>query len=651
MLPKVYSLHSYAARFIIALTLAFLCSYTGFAQALPVKWGKISADELKFKVCPYDSSATAVVLCDYGEVSFNYGSYVTINRHIRIKILDRKAIDRANVVLPYYVANELEKITDIKAQTINVNAQGKTIMHEVASSQVFDVKADEKWYQKRFSLPSVSEGSIIEYKYTTLSKNVTFLEGWVFQNDIPTLHSEFRAKIGQDLDYRILYQGSRLMKAYGEKATNQWTLKNLPALRDEPFTAHYMDYAEKIRFQLAGYYKQKDGIGGGIEYVTTMTTWEKLSKEIMNDNAYTTYLNRRGVAEKMLEKINLPADESKMQKIYDYVKNTIRWNGKYRIFPEKSLTNLIEIKEGNSSEINLLLTLLLTEAGVKANPVLISTRGNGKAQQTYPLLSQFNHVIVHVQAGDKSYLLDATDPFRSYRLLDKEDLNTAGFLMDEEKPRWIEIKPNNETRQVVSITADLTGVPSYKIDIIYKGYMAVEQRKSYVLLSKEEYIKKQMPAGFTDFKLTSFSTTSAEDSDQDFTTTFVYTSEETSNPDTRMLYIQPVLFHTFTENPFKPADRLLPIEYDYPSGFNYILNLKIPAGYQVQELPKPVSVRLPESMGDFKYVIQQNGNQIQLSSSVHTKAFLLPSEYYPYLKEFYNQITAKYNEFIVLQKQ
>src|SRR5690242_7324009 len=103
------------------------------AQSTPIKWGKVTDEELKLKICPFDSSAAAVVLCDYGDVSFNYGSYVTINRHIRIKILDRKAIDRANIILSYYVENELEKITDIKAQTININPQGKLSIHEVTS--------------------------------------------------------------------------------------------------------------------------------------------------------------------------------------------------------------------------------------------------------------------------------------------------------------------------------------------------------------------------------------------------------------------------------------------------------------------------------------------------------------------------------------
>jgi hypothetical protein len=259
-----------------------------FSQTDPVKWGKISEEETKLKHCSFDSSAAAVILCDYGKVSFNYGSHVVIERHTRIKILDRKAIDRANITLPYYTVDDLEKITNIKAQTINFSPQGKMTVHQVEDKQIFDVKENDKWRQKRFTLPAVNEGSIIEYRYTTLSKNYTYLEAWMFQSDIPTVHSEFRAVIGQDLDYKILCQGTRLLAEYDGKPANRWLLQNLPALLDEPYTANYLNYAEKIRFQLAGYFAREDAFKGGIKHVNIRSDWESLNKELLSDGSFTS---------------------------------------------------------------------------------------------------------------------------------------------------------------------------------------------------------------------------------------------------------------------------------------------------------------------------------------------------------------------------
>jgi hypothetical protein len=50
---------------------------------------------------------------------------VLIERHRRIKILDRKGLGQANISIPYYIKNDLEKVTSLQAQTLNVDAKGK----------------------------------------------------------------------------------------------------------------------------------------------------------------------------------------------------------------------------------------------------------------------------------------------------------------------------------------------------------------------------------------------------------------------------------------------------------------------------------------------------------------------------------------------
>lgn len=174
-----------------------------FAQN-PVKWGRISEKEAKMTMCGFDSSASAVVLSDYGKITINYG-VITIERHKRIKILDKKALDEADISLPYYVKDRLERIEKVEAETISVDKNGKTVVTEVAGNQVFDVEISKDWHEKRFSFPAVDAGSIIEYRYRTISQNYTFLEGWLFQSDIPTLHSEMNVQVMVgDLDYRVL---------------------------------------------------------------------------------------------------------------------------------------------------------------------------------------------------------------------------------------------------------------------------------------------------------------------------------------------------------------------------------------------------------------------------------------------------------------
>src|SRR5687768_17116309 len=58
-------------------------------STLPLKWGKLTAEEIQLKTCAFDTGAAAIVLSDYGRIIFGYEA-VYIERHKRIKILNRK---------------------------------------------------------------------------------------------------------------------------------------------------------------------------------------------------------------------------------------------------------------------------------------------------------------------------------------------------------------------------------------------------------------------------------------------------------------------------------------------------------------------------------------------------------------------------------
>jgi len=117
-----------------------------------------------------------------------------------------------------------------------------------------------------------------------------------------------------------------------------------------------------------------------------------------------------------------------------------------------------------------------------------------------------------------------------------------------------------------------------------------------------------------------------------------------------MLYINPMFTEAQRSNPFKSEDRFYPVERESTHDETYTLNMTIPDGYEVDELPKPAIVRLNETDGVFQYLVQKNENQIQLRSRVKlNKATFAPTEYNS-LREFFDMIVKKQSEQIVLKK-
>ena len=82
----------------------------------------------------------------------------------------------------------------------------------------------------------------------------------------------------------------------------------------------------------------------------------------------------------------------------------------------------------------------------------------------------------------------------------------------------------------------------------------------------------------------------------------------------------------------------------------YILNMQVPAGYQVDELPKQAKVTLNEDEGSFEYLIQQSGDRIQLRCRTKLNKANFEPDDYETLRNFFSFIVEKEGEQIVFKK-
>ncbi|QHT68385.1 DUF3858 domain-containing protein [Rhodocytophaga rosea] len=344
----------------------------------------------------------------------------------------------------------------------------------------------------------------------------------------------------------------------------------------------------------------------------------------------------------------------RVQKIYNYVRNTFTWNGNHSFISSQNLSSLVETKKGNSADINLYLITLLKEAGLQANPMLVSTRTHGKIYAAkYPLLTQFNHLAAFVQVENESFILNASDRFRPYTLLDMNDLTENAYLLDQNTPQWIKMRQPLPSRQLTSAEVDLsdTRKPVYRLATRYEGYLALDQRQKFMEAGNKIQPSQILTTPTQDFKLTQTESKNMDNPDEPLLITLVYQSDTSSESKTDIIYFNPVLKSDISENPFKNANRSLPVELNYPATYTYGLNVKLPMGYSVQELPKNIMIKLPNTMGEFRYQITQKEGMIQLLSVISFKETLIPAEYYHHLREFYDHIIAKHQEPIVFVKQ
>ena len=635
---------------IFTLLCTLLISQGIYANTNPVKWGKISQEEWELEELPWEIGAEAVVLCDFGVATFN-GTKLSIRRHRRVKILSEKGLDRANVSIQYYHKDRIQTITGLKAQTLNL-VDGKLKATKVESNMHFESDIDAEWKEKKFTFPAVAPGSIIEFTYNLLSENVVFLKNWNFQHDIPTIHSEFQAQIPQYLRYNVFYQGDRMLKKYSEKPTNRWFLKNVPALKPEPYMTALRDFREMISFQLTGYYASGDWAGQPTQFKTLMTTWEELARELNQRVDFGGQLRRKKMAQEILGKISLNTNDPKQrfQNIYSYFLQHYKWNGEYAFIgsPVKKIT---QERKGDSGDLGLLFTLLLKEAGLEAYPVLISTRDHGKIFKDYPLLSQFNHLLTQVIIDGKSYLVDPTDRWRPSHLLDREDLNYVGLKVKKDQTEWVDITPTKNNSQSFHISIDLrnTENPVYQLSIAMLDYYALEARKQIADSGVEAMMESFMNADNSMVSLQDISVEKLRNISEPLKIKCKLEPQDTDFSGER-IYIQPVLLHQYSKNQFKSEKRYFPIDFGCPFKESFRVNIHLPEGYQVEEIPQNVLLKLPHDQGSLRYQISAQGKDIQVFAEIRINKPVLHQAYYASLREFYDLIISKFGEQIVLAK-
>ena len=123
-------------------------------------------------------------------------------------------------------------------------------------------------------------------------------------------------------------------------------------------------------------------------------------------------------------------------------------------------------------------------------------------------------------------------------------------------------------------------------------------------------------------------------------------------PEDDIIYFTPVLSEgAYKENPFSAAQRFYPVEMPYCVDETYVLNMEVPNGYKVDELPKSTRVSLNDNEGMFEYLIQQSGDNIQLRCRTKINKATFDPEDYETLRNFFAFIVEKEGEQVVFKKQ
>jgi hypothetical protein len=660
-------------------TILVLCSIalTTHAQQAPsVKFGKITAADLQRKVYSIDSSASAVVLYEAGstEVEGNSKGWFSLTYKVykRIHILKKSGYDEADIEIPLYTSgNAEEELNGLKAVTYNL--EGGTIVEtKLTKENVFKEKRSKNMVVKKFTLPNVKEGCIIEYEYKVHSDFLHHVEPWSFQGSKPRLWSEYRLSVPQFLNYVFLSQGYRpftikdqkdrtetfrIREDGGSRASetitftsgvtdHRWAMQDVPELKKESFTSTLRNHVARIEFQLASYQYP-------LQPHDFMGTWPGLTKELLESDYFGSALKgANGWLSDVVKPLlaNTKSNEEKAKKIFCYVRDNITCTDHSALYTDKSLKNVLKEKSGNVSEVNLLLTAMLRYADLAADPVILSTSDHGYVNDLYPLRERFNYVIARTTIGNTTYMLDATHPRLGFGKLAPECYNGYARVVNAEATALELVADSLRERKVTAVLINnINGTWTGNFNQVSGYYESLHIRDKIKEDGQEAFFKDVKKAYGLDVTIKDPVVDSLNQLELPVGMRYTFDANLGSDD---ILYINPMFGEGYKENPFKSAERSYPVEMPYTTDETYNLSLFVPEGYEVDELPKQTAVKLnDEGDGYFEYLISQSGNIISMRSRIKLQRAYYAPEEYDLMREFFAMIVNKHNEQIVLKKK
>lgn len=643
-MKKIFTL-----SFVLLITLVLSQQRTDFLQ-----YPKIQKADLSKTKSAIDPNAAAEILYKSAHFHIN-ASNSTLDQEVyaQIKIYDKnRAEDFLTVQLNLMRTHDQEEnLRGLEARTYNLEDQ-KITSDKVQSDAKFKSKEGKNFFVQKFTFPNVKNGSILEYRYTISSPFYWYVPTSYIEEPIPVVYTEFVFDRPMFFGYNINYTGDvaptkRYIgkeKLYGlDSETYRFGFTNLKPFDEESFVLNSNNYKTKVSAELSSV-AFPDG-----EIKNFARTWDDIRKQLLDDADFGNELKRKLPSDFISADILAIKDPlTKTDKILKLAQQSFKWDGTGGITADNGSLKLIKSKSGNVADINLTLIKMLREAGIKTYPVVLSTVDNGKIGY-FPSTLGLNYIIAAVEIGDQLHLLDATNRQSQIDVMPPRVYNERGFILMDDAMREVPLNNNNLSEDHMTVHATLNPGGAFQ------GSVVERESRLFAMLSNDQYdddkdaYEKNYQKPFK-FKITNLKSGLLENND--FETSFDFSADNLTETIGDKMIINPLLFLFSEKNPFSEKDpRTFPVEFVTAYTKIRELNIKLPEGFVVENLPKPYKINTDDQQISYFYEIKQDGNQLNVKVTTTIQDSNYPKEYYPAFRQIWNAIVKRESNLVTIVKK
>jgi Domain of Unknown Function with PDB structure (DUF3857)/Transglutaminase-like superfamily len=545
---------------------------------------------------------------------------------------------------------------------------------EVKEKDAIDTGAfSETLYQdtryRVLRLPSAEPGNVIGYEYEQRRRPAILQNLWNFQQDVPVLMSRFELRLPAGWEYKTAWLNHAAVEPRST-GNNRWAweLTDLPAVEPEPGMPHWRVVAGWMGVAFYGHYT------GDQRY---QSSWRDIGlwyAGLAGDRSKASAAIRQKVTELTATS---PASLDKVRALTAFVQKDVRYVaieigiGGFRPHSaEEVFTN----RYGDCKDKATLLRSMLAEIGVHSYYVLINS-DRGAVSPEFPTALSFDHVILAIalpaevpraelsaveQDAQRGTLLyfDPTDAFVPLGILPEGLQMNHGLLVSES---------GGELRLLPLMAPALNGLMrNEKLVLLASGAIrgAVTETRSGAMANnlrarllsatvadRTKDLESFLGTFIGSIVLQSSHVENLENHDRSLVVQYSFEAPGYAKAAGDLLLIRPRVLGGKSEDLFDSrsgVQRKYPVEFSSTSVQSDRVEIALPAGYAVDEIPAPLD--LNTSFGEYHSRCEVKGTVLSYTRSYQINALRVPAEQWGEVIAFSRRIAANERKNAVLKQ-
>ncbi len=532
------------------------------------------------------SDADAVIIDDEFKIVVNDDFNTKGTAYRKVKILTEKGKQYAQIVVPFSYG--LETVEIVYAHTIRPDGTKVKLKDAGVYSDIKTFPFHSATQMFAMTMPAVEVGSILEYalEFKSVEPRIAgeFFKEIYLANPLPARRFVREIEVPKEMELNIdaintdWQPDIQIQKLRGKKVY-RWAKENLEPFKIEEFIPSYREVLPSIR-------------------ASTMNSWDEVGRwwfDLIKDK----YRSSPSI-EKIVKKLTKDTtdDEDKLVKIFNFVKNDIRYVGLdfgRSVDVPNDAANVLKEKYGDCKDQTVLLVAMLREAGISSKTCLIRTKGEGPLNKSNVTPTEFDHVITVAKLENgKEYFLDPTAEYYPVDYLPYSIENVTGLLVGEGGQVEFVTTPLNRSKSEIDTDVQITIDDKFNakgvMKVTWHGDDEAFVRNTHNLIESnmiENYATSILVGVYPSAVIEDYQFSNLEDKTRDLLLTIKFKVQDLISEAGDFYTLKPYSDSIIGMPQYLTKARNYPIKMLYPNKTQINSKIFLPNGLTMMDLPKP----------------------------------------------------------------